>query len=49
MRDFLWSNNESGSGFHWVNSREVFCSKQEGGQGIRPLWHINEALKTKWL
>jgi len=49
-RNFLWSNDETSSGFHWVNWREVFCSKQGGWQlGMRPLWHVNEALKTKWL
>ena len=45
MRDFLWANNETSSGFCWVNWREVCCSKQEGGLGIRPL----RRMKTKWL
>ena len=49
MRDFLWFNNGTGSVFHWVYWKDVCCSKQDGGLGIRPLRHMNEALKTKWL
>jgi len=49
MTGFLWSNNETSSGFHWVNWREACCSKQEGGLGTRPLRQMSEALKTKWL
>ena len=46
MRDFLWSNNEIDGGFHWVNWREVGCTKQEGGLDIRGLRHMNEALNV---
>ena len=40
MRGFLWSNNETSSGFRWVNWREVCCYKQQGRLAIRPPWHM---------
>jgi len=49
MRDFLWPNNGSTKGLHWVNWGDVCRPKQQGGLGIRPLCEMNEALKSKWL
>ena len=49
MRDFLWPNNGSTKGLHWVNWREVCRPKQQGGLSIRPLCQMNDALKIKWI
>ena len=49
MRDFLWPNNGSTKGLHWVKWGDVCLPKQQGGLGIRPLCEMNDALKSKWL
>jgi len=48
MRDFLWPNNESAKGIHWVNWGEVLPS-QATRPGIEPLRVMNDALKIKWI
>ena len=49
MRDFLWLNNGLMKRLHWVNWGEVCCPNHQGGVGIKPLCHMNEALKIKWI
>ena len=46
MRDFLWPNNGSTKGLHWVNWGEVCCLKHQGGLGIRPLCQMNEVSRS---
>jgi len=47
VRDFLWPNNGSTKGLHWVNWGEIFCPKHQGGLGVRPLSEMNDAIKIK--
>jgi len=49
MRGFLWSNNETGSGFNQVIGEKFVVPNKRVGYAIRPLLHMNEAFNTKCL
>ena len=47
MQKFWWSNQENGSGIHWMKWSRMSLSKNRGGMGFRDLVSFNKALLAK--